>query len=122
MATSTTTLAVTDSWYDGQRQHVLGTITVNAGDYAAGGLVVNFQTPTVKSTLVPDNAAVTFWGVGGFVYAYAKGTTIANGKIQVFCLTTVGTNVPLLEYTNTAASAGLLADVIRVHAIFRALR
>lgn len=122
MSTSTTTLAQTDKWHDGQRLHVLGTIAVNAGDYAAGGLVIDFQSIGVQSSLVPDNAAVQIWGVGGFVYAYAKGTTIANGKMQVFCETTVATNAPLLEYTATAASAGLLADVIRFHAIFKALR
>ncbi len=123
MATSTTTLTVQDFWYDGKREHVIGTLVVNAGDYAAGGLVVDFTTLTaVKSSLVPSSAAVQIWGVAGFVYAYAPGTTIANGKMQVFAETTVATNQPLLEYTATASSAGLLADVIRFHAIFKALR
>ena len=123
MATSTTTLAVEDFWHDGKREWVEGTITVNAGDYAAGGLIVDFTTlPQVKSSLVPNNASVIIWGVGGFMYAYENGTTIANGKMMVFAETTVGTNQPLLEYTNTAASAGLLADVIRFRAKFKALR
>ncbi len=120
MSTSTTTLAVEDFWYDGKREHVIGTIAVNAGDYAPGGLVVDFTAlPQVHSSLVPANSAVRIWGVGGFVYAYENGTTIANGKMQVFAETTVGTNQPLLEYTTTAASAGLLADVIRFEAIFK---
>ncbi len=122
MSTSTTTVTVTDSWHDGKRQHILGTIVVNAGDYAPGGLVVNFSTYAVKSSLVPDNSAVQIWGVAGFIYAYENGTTLANGKMMVFAETTVGTNQPLLEYTATASSSGLLADVIRFHLIVKTLR
>ncbi len=123
MSTSTTTLTVEDFWHDGQREHVIGTLVVNAGDYAAGGLVVDFTAlPEVHSSLVPANSAVQMWGVMGFVYAYENGTTLANGKMQVFAETTVATNKPLLEYTAVAASDDLKADVIRFHACFKALR
>lgn len=122
MATSTTTVTVTDTWYDGQRQHIIGTLIVNAGDYAAGGLVVDFSKFKIKSTKVPLVSAVQMWGIGGFIYAYVAGATLALGKMMVFAETTVATNQPLLEYTNTAASAGLLADVIRFHLIVKALR
>jgi hypothetical protein len=123
MSTSTTTVTVTDTWYDGQRQHVLGNILINAGDYAAGGLVVNFQDPKIKSTLVPDNSAVQIWGAAGFIYVYVAGTTIANGKMEVWVSTaSATTNDPLTQYSTTASSAGLIADVTRFHAIFKALR
>lgn len=122
MSTSTTTVTILDSSYDGQRQHITGTLVVNAGDYAAGGLVVNFQIPGVKSTQPPISSNVKMWGIAGFVYAFVPGTTIANGKMMIFAETTVATNQPLLEYTATAASAGLLADVIRFELYVKALR
>lgn len=122
MATSTTTLTLEDKHHDGQRGIARGTLVVNAGDYAAGGLIVDFTALGLPTSLVPDNSAVQIWGVGGFVYAYENGTTLANGKVLVFAETTVGTNQPLLEYTVTAASAGLLADVIRWRFEFKALR
>lgn len=122
MATSTTTVTITDAWHDGKRQWVLGTILINAGDYLAGGLIVNLQTSKIKSSRIPKLGSMSVRGRSGFIYAYVPGTTLANGKLMVFAETTVATNQPLLEYTNTAASAALLADIIEFSGSFQALR
>lgn len=121
MALSTAVPTVTSSWFDGQRQHVLGTLAIGASPltYAAGGLVLNFNVagfPAVAQGRVPD--AVLVWGFAGFVYAYAKGTTPTDGKLQAFALTTVATNAPLLEFTTTAVSAALSGDTPIFYAIF----
>lgn len=123
MADSTAVPTVTNSWWDGQRQHVVGTLAVGASPatYAAGGIVLSFAVagmPAIAQGQPPVWVQVR--GIAGFLYSYAAGTTAANGKLMAFAETTVATNQPLLEFTTTAVSAAFSGDTISFYAIFKA--
>lgn len=121
MATALTSVTVTDFWYDGKREHVVGTITIAAGDYVSGGLTVNFQgIPQIKSSLLPSYVVIN--GLIGYKYTYLPGTTIANGTIKIFIEQTVATNTPLGEHTAVTLSGNVTGDTITFYAIFKALR
>jgi hypothetical protein len=119
MSLSTAVPTVTGKWFDGARLHVHGTVAVGASPltYAAGGLVMSFAIPGVQSTVKPSYVDVQ--GKSGFIYKYVKGTNAADGKLMVFCETTVATNAPLLEHTVTAVVAGVSGDTIDFYAIFK---
>lgn len=121
MADATAVPTVVDSWFDGKRQHVVGTIAVGASPltYAAGGIVMSFNVASMPGVAPGPPVWVVIKGVAGFIYAYAAGTTSANGKLQAFAETTVATNQPLLEFTTTAVSAAFSGDTITFYAIFK---
>lgn len=96
-----------------------GTIAIGSDPltYAAGGLVTTFQVAGVQSSKPP--LWVDIQGIAGYIYRFAPGTTIANGKTQIFCETTVATNAALLEHTVAAIAAAVAADTIRFRAVFQ---
>ena len=117
--TATLTPTVTDQWFDGKRLHAIGTLAVTGGtDYAAGGLVASFAGLLRGSSRPPLTGAMVVYGIAGFIYAFVPGTTQANGKVMIFCETTVATNAPLLEHTVTALVAGVSADTIAFRCVF----
>lgn len=119
MALALATPTVTDSWFDGKRLHVVGTIAIGASPltYAAGGPVLNFNGVGILSGLPPVRTDVS--GRGGFIYKFLKGTTIANGTLAVFAEGTVAANAPLVEHTTAAIAAGVSGDTIDFYAIFK---
>jgi hypothetical protein len=52
MANAILTLNVTDHWDDGKRIHVIGYITNNGGNYAAGGLAFSLANEVIKGSLI----------------------------------------------------------------------
>lgn len=119
MADVVATATVTKQAKVGPYFLVHGIIAFAAGDYAAGGLPVSFA-GKVSSSLPP--VFLTCNGLIGYEYRWAVGTTIANGKIKIYCETTVATNAPLLEHTVAAAHANIISDVVSFIALFPALR
>lgn len=125
MAVATATATVTRQWTDGRMIHAIGTIAVSAAadTYATGGLAVSFA-GKVQSSKPPLTCAV-YGGktaVGCALYKYVKGTTIANGVLQIFIEATVGTNTVLAEHTAAAVAAGVSNDTqIEFHGIFEKL-
>lgn len=119
MALALATPTVTDSWFDGKRLHVVGTIAIGASPltYAAGGPVLNFNGVGILSGQVPTRVSIE--GQAGFIYRYIKGTTIANGTVTVFAEGTVATNAPLVEHSTAAIVAGVSGDTIAFYAIFK---
>ena len=116
MATATLTLTVTDHWSDGKRIHVIGQISIGAGDYVAGGLTLNFQSDLIKSNAVPTFVTIlgqTYYTgsvAEDWLFRYVNGTTIANGKVAIF-------TVPQTEISG-AINASLVAEKIVVYAVF----
>ncbi len=50
MANAVLTFNVADHWTDGKRIHVIGWITNNGGNYAAGGLTFSLASDLIKGT------------------------------------------------------------------------
>lgn len=105
----------TNSWYDGKRLTVLGTLTFS-GNYSTGGDTINLA--GVKGFLT-SQLPLTFQisGQSGFFYQFVVGTTLANAKVKVLVATTGGTNIPQAEHTAVAYVAGVTGDVVTFEAI-----
>jgi hypothetical protein len=112
------TVAVTDSWAEGRRFHAVGTITVDAATtYAAGGLSIgtagNLGIAAIKAASPP--IWVDLYGSAGFIYNYIPTTY----KIMIFTNAAGGADGPLVEHSAATCVAGVLADTIHFHAIFK---
>lgn len=105
--------------------HFFGRITLsNTVNYAAGGdpldlgglLPAGYNFP---SNGLPEKVEIMSIKTPGqaneFVYVYAQGTTMANGKLQVF--TGAAAQTGLTELSAGAYPAGVLADVIEIEVI-----
>lgn len=110
---------------------VIGTI-VPSGSYATGGDVLDFTAtaypigqgpmPSTKPPIAVEiysQKTVASPQTNEFAYAFAPGTTQANGKMQVF--TGAAAQTALTELNAGAYPAGVLADVIIFEAVFEAV-
>lgn len=79
MATAVGTLTVTDVWSDGKRQHVIGTVAVDASPatYLTGGLALALTDAKIKSQQAPKRIQLN--GKSGFLYEYDR----ANAKMKI---------------------------------------
>lgn len=131
MATATSTATITHNPDNSQRlERITGTIAIQASPavYVTGGLALTFagfdqlkaggvpilvMIQSAKAAASPNTAA--------YIYQYAPGTTIANGKLQIFVQDAVAGN-PLAEMANnTAIPAGVSGDTIAFTALFTRL-
>lgn len=115
---------------DNKLFRVYGTITPS-GSYATGGDTLNFASGTwpigqgpIPSNSVPVLVSImsqpaTGGTVSGYVYGYATGTDMTNGKFQLF--QSAGSAAPLAQVGAGAYPAGVTGDVIVFEAIFKAL-
>src|SRR5271166_2090708 len=127
MATGTATATISSSALNAEDQLqksilVRGLLTLSAATdtYATGGLVLAF-TPLeqIKSDIPPTSMRV--WSqppVGSpntfyYIYSYNPGSTIANGKLQIWTSQGAGA-----EYGNGTALTNPGADVIQFEATF----
>jgi hypothetical protein len=125
MATSTTTItAITerDVLNLGRAYIIVGTFVVNAGDYAAGGLVLDFTAMGLK---VPTSRKPLKVFVSprssGWEASYVPGTTLANGKVKFYGQTptsATASTIPLDEMPVAAAPASITSDAIDFMAVF----
>ena len=108
------TLNITDHWSDTKRLHVIGNL-VASGNYVAGGDIIPFNNPLIKTSLPPvyvDIQVYSSTGVSTYTYAFKAGTTLANQKMIIF--TTTGG----LELAAGAYPAPVINNPAAVYAIF----
>jgi hypothetical protein len=109
------TLSISDHWSDGKRIHVTGTLTAS-GNYPAGGDVIPFGNPLIKSNSAPVWAEAQ--GLGGYNYAVSPlGTVLPSNPTQIPKLR-VFVDSTGAELTAGAYPAGLIAAPAQFYAIF----
>lgn len=123
MSASIVTGTVTDVDFTGNMFVVTGFLTVAAGDYAAGGLVVDITAfaygpgKSVPAMGVPllvhleSQPLVASKATALFVYSWLRGSTLKNGQMQIF--TGAAAQSGLAELSTGATPAGVVADHIR---------
>ena len=114
-------VTVSKSWHDGKKFHAVGTLAFS-GSYTTGGDTVDLSGGPTKSSRVPIR--VTVGGQSGFIYKFAPGTTIANGKVLVFGQqpTSATTGIIALDQIAAAAyPAGVTGDTVDFEGIFDVL-
>lgn len=97
----------------------IGSLAVVAGDYEAGGILLNFLQSGIKAQRTP--LRVTIVGTSGYIYSYVKGTDASNGLVKIFVQDAVAKN-PLAELDDdVAVPAGVIADTITYEAYWRGM-
>jgi hypothetical protein len=125
MALSTVTLTNQFTTEDQKSIVVFGTAAVSAspGTYATGGLTVNLNSLGVPVNSVPviayfaSAAPAATPNTTQYSYQFAPGTTLANGKLQVF--TGGGASTPSAELAAAATPAGVSGDTIKFEIRFK---
>ena len=107
-------VTVTDTWSDGKRQHVIGTLAFT-GNYVAAGEAITWNNTAIKSGTAPK--WVTIKGAAaGFRYVYTKATK----KVLIYSEDGVsGINA---ELAAAAYPAEVTADIVDFWAVFDQLR
>jgi hypothetical protein len=114
------TFALVDTWDDGKRIHVTGTITPS-GSYTTGGDTLDLsQYPAVASTQAPIQGTAWLDGLAGYNYVFAPGAATNNGKVKIFQQGSGAGAFP--ELASGAYPAAITGDVISFYGIFKKLQ
>ncbi|MGH9703344.1 MAG: hypothetical protein ACRD4K_08205 [Candidatus Acidiferrales bacterium] len=114
------TFNLVDSWTDGRRIHVAGTVTAS-GNYSTGGDTIDLsQFPIIGSTQPP--IAGTSWvdGLAGYDYVFTPGAALNNGKVKVFQQGASAGAFP--ELAAGAYPGAVTGDTITFYGIFKKLQ
>ena len=119
MAASVASLTVTKQWAD-QAYHVIGTITVTAGDYVAGGIALNLNQADVKASRTLLWASIR--GIAGYDYEYIKGADNSLGKLMIRAQTNAAAaGDPLGDLPVAAMPAAVIADTITFMGLWKGM-
>jgi hypothetical protein len=109
-----------DSWDDGQRIHVCGTVAAS-GSYSIGGDTLDLsQQPIVPSTQPPITGTAWMDGLAGYDYVFIPGAALNNGKVKIF---QQGSGAgAFAELAAGAYPAAITGDTITFYGIFKKLQ
>lgn len=102
--------SVIDSWHDGKREHVKGTLSFS-GSYTTGGEVASFSHSAIKTTKPPIHIQIE--GSSGYKYEFQR----SSGKVIVRQSAAAGS--PGAEISAAAYPGGVTADVAEFYGIFK---
>ncbi|MGH9738693.1 MAG: hypothetical protein ACRD4X_08910 [Candidatus Acidiferrales bacterium] len=113
------TFTLVDTWDDGKRVHVTGSVTAS-GSYTTGGDTLDLsQFPVIGSTLAPIQGTAWMDGLAGYDYVFAPGAAMNSGKVKIFQQGTSAGAFP--ELSSGAYPAAVSGDAISFYAIFKKL-
>lgn len=114
------TFTLLDTWDDGQRIHVAGTVAAT-GNYATGGDTVDLsQFPIVKSTQPPIQGTAWMDGLAGYDYVFIPGSALNANKVKIFQQGTGAGAFP--ELASGAYPTAITSDTITFYGIFKKLQ
>jgi hypothetical protein len=109
-----------DTWDDGQRIHVAGTVAAS-GSYTTGGDTLDLsQFPLIASTQPPIQGTGWMEGSAGYDYNFLPGPAMNNGKMKVFAQGTSAGAFP--ELAAAAYPGAITGDTITFYGIFKKLQ
>lgn len=78
------TFSIVDTWDDGKRIHVSGTV-VATGNYTTGGDTVDLsQVPIIASAQPPIQGTAWMDGLAGYDYIFSPGAAMNSNKVKIF--------------------------------------
>ena len=115
------TFSLVDTWDDGKRIHVSGTVTAT-GNYTTNGDTLDLsQVPVIASAQPPIQGTAWMDGLAGFDYVFSPGATMNANKVKMFaCGATAGAAFP--ELAAGAYPSQITADTITFYGIFKKLQ
>jgi hypothetical protein len=114
------TFTLVDTWDDGQRIHMAGTVTAS-GNYSTGGDTLDLsKAPTLASTQAPIQGTGWMDGLAGYDYVFAPGAALNSGKVKIFQQAATAGAFP--ELAAGAYPAAITSDTITFYGIFKKLQ
>ncbi|MGH7837547.1 MAG: hypothetical protein ACREQC_06935 [Candidatus Binataceae bacterium] len=114
------TFSLVDTWDDGKRIHVSGTVAAS-GNYATGGDTVDLsQFPVIASAQPPIQGTAWMDGLAGYDYVFVPGAAMNANKVKIFAQGTAAGAFP--ELAAGAYPGAITADTITFYGIFPKLR
>lgn len=111
-----------DSWEDGKRVHVAGTISAS-GSYTTGGDTLDLTSVGalgIPTTQPPIQGTAWMDGLAGYDYVFAPGTAINANKVKIFQQGSAAG--AFVELASGAYPAAITGDTITFYGIFPRLR
>jgi hypothetical protein len=114
------TFSLVDTWDDGARIHVAGTVTVS-GNYTTGGDTLDLsQFPLIATTQSPIQGTGSLDGLAGYDYCFSPGAALNSGKMKVF---EQGSGAgPFAELAAGAYPSAVTGDTVTFYGIFKKLQ
>jgi hypothetical protein len=114
------TFTIVDTWDDGKRIHLAGTVAA-AGNYTTGGDTIDLsQNSVVASSQPPIQGTAWMDRLSGYDYVFYPGTAMNNGKVKVFQQGSSAGAFP--ELAAGTYPGAITADTITFYGIFPKLR
>lgn len=111
------TFTLVDTWDDGKRIHVTGTIAAS-GNYATAGDTLDLsQYPSIASTRAPIQGTAWMDGLAGYDYVFIPGSAMNNGKVKIFQQGASGGAFP--ELAAGAYPAAVTSETITFYGMFK---
>ena len=109
-----------DTWDDGKRIHVSGTVAAS-GSYTTGGDTLDLsQFPIIAATQAPIQGTAWMDGLAGYDYVFTPGSAMNNGKVKVFQQGSSAGAFP--ELAAGAYPAAVTSDTLTFYGIFAKLQ
>lgn len=109
-----------DTWDDGQRIHVAGTVAAS-GNYTTSGDTLDLsQFPIVASTQAPIQGTAWMDGLSGYDFVYYPGSAMDNGLVKIFQQGSAAG--PFQELAAGAYPGAIASDTITFYGIFKKLQ
>jgi hypothetical protein len=114
------TFTLVDTWDDGKRIHVAGSVSAS-GNYTTGGDTLDLsQVPVVASVQPPILGTAWMDGLAGYDYVFFPGAALNNGKVKIF---QQGASAgAFAEVAAGAYPAAITSDTITFYGIFKKLQ
>lgn len=114
------TFSIVDTWDDGQRIHLAGTVAAS-GNYTTGGDTIDLsQNPIVASSQAPIQGTAWMDGISGYDYVFFPGSAMNAGKVKVF---QQGSGAgAFAELAAGAYPSPIQSDTITFYGIFKKLQ
>jgi hypothetical protein len=112
--------SLVDTWDDGRRVHVSGTI-VASGNYATNGDTLDLsQAPLIASAQPPINGTAWMDGLAGYDYVFIPGAAMNSNKVKIFQQGASAGAFP--ELAAGAYPGAVASDSITFYGIFKKLQ
>lgn len=114
------TFSVVDTWDDGKRIHVSGTVAAT-GNYTTGGDNVDLsQVPIIASAQPAIQGTAWMDGLAGYDYIFSPGAAMNSNKVKIFQQGAAAGASP--ELASGAYPTAITADTITFYGIFKKLQ
>ena len=114
------TFALVDTWDDGNRIHVTGTVAAS-GNYSTGGDTLDLsQSTVIAATQAPIQGTAWMDGLSGYDYVFIPGSALSNGKVKIFQQGSSAGAFP--ELASGAYPGAITSDTITFYGIFKKLQ